>query len=387
MDESQTGALAAELIDPTAIFSRTLRNFLAPIWPFLEDPTVVEVMVNGPREVYIEQRGQLVKTDATFADEETLVAAIRNLLQFVGKRLTPDQPMMDGRLPDGSRVHVAMPPCSKIGPCMTIRKFARESFDIDYLVNCGTLSREAMDYLQVAIQTEKNILFAGGTSSGKTSLMNALSVFIPDEQRMVVIEESSELQLRRSHVIQLETRAPDRYGRGEIDIRELFRNSLRMRPDRIIVGEVRGGEALDLIQALTSGHGGSMSTMHADTPMDALNRLETMALMSDVAIPLNALRTQIASSIDIIIEMARFRDASRRVVQVTEVLPVDEEYRYQLSDVFVMKLPEGSKRLDDGVLTWTGARPAMADEVQSRLLAQSLPSLEPLFADKGPEEG
>ena len=382
MDEPEAGPLAAELIDPTAIFSKTLRHFLAPIWAFLEDPTVVEVMINGPGEIYIEQRGQLVKTEARFDNEDSLLAAIRNLLQFVGKRLSADQPMMDARLPDGSRVHVAMPPCSKLGPCMTIRKFARESFDIDYLVGCSTLTQELADYLKVAIQTEKNILFAGGTSSGKTSLMNALSVFIPDEQRIVIIEESSELQLRRSHVIQLETRAPDRYGRGEVNIRELFRNSLRMRPDRIIVGEVRGGEALDLIQALTSGHGGSMSTMHADTPMDALNRLETMALMSDVAIPLNALRTQIASSIDIIIEMARFRDASRRVIQVSEVLPVDDHYQYQLSDLFMMQLPEGSKKLDEGSLAWTGRRSLLADDVQARMMAQGLPSLGELFADK-----
>lgn len=382
MAEEHSGTLAAELIDPTAIFAKTLRHFLAPVWQYLEDETVVEVMINGPDEIFVEKRGQLVETDAKFDNEEALLAAIRNLLQYVGKRLSPDHPMMDARLPDGSRVHVAMPPCSRKGPCVTIRKFARESFDMEYLVRCGTLTQPLVEYLQVAIQTERNILFAGGTSSGKTSLMNALSVFIPAEQRLVVIEESSELQLRKGHVLQLETRPPDRYGRGSVDIRELFRNSLRMRPDRIIVGEVRGGEALDLIQALTSGHGGSMSTMHADTPMDALNRLETMALMSDVAIPLNALRTQIASSIDIIVEMARFRDASRRVIQVSEVLPVDEHYQYQLADLFVMQLPEGTKKLEQGGLVWTGRRSRLADDVQARLLAQGLPSLGELFADK-----
>lgn len=373
--------LAAEMIDPSEIFKRTLSKFLAPVQPYLQDPTIVEVMINGPNEVYVEQRGQLVKTDAKFESEDALIAAIRNLLQFVGKRLSEDHPMIDARLPDGSRVHVAMPPCSRIGPCMTIRKFTKGGFDFEYLVRSGTVTQMALDYLRVAIQSEKNILFAGGTSSGKTSFLNALSTFIPDRERIVIIEESSELQLKKPHIIQLETRGPDRYGKGEIGIRELFRNSLRMRPDRIIVGEVRGGEALDLIQALTSGHGGSMSTMHADTPMDALNRLETMALMSDVAIPLNALRTQVASSIDLIVEMSRFRDASRRVVQIAEVLPVAENYQYRLADIFEMQLPAGSKKLEEGKLTWTGRRPEMFKEVQARVMAQETPSLAPFFAD------
>ena len=384
MVEHNSGPMAAELVDPQAIFAKTLRHFLAPVWQYLEDPSIVEVMINGPDEVYVEQRGKLVLTDAKFDSEDTLLAGIRNLLQFVGKRVATEHPMMDARLPDGSRVHVALPPCSRKGPCVTIRKFSRESFDGPYLIQCNTLTQEVLDYLQVAIQTERNIMFAGGTSSGKTSLLNALSVYIPQDQRVVVIEESSELQLRKGHVLQLETRGPDRYGRGEVTIRELFRHSLRMRPDRIIVGEVRGGEALDLIQALTSGHGGSMSTMHADTPMDALNRLETMALMSDVAIPLNALRTQIASSIDIIVEMARFRDASRRVIQISEVMSVDEHYQYQIRDLFVMKLPEGKRKLEEGRLTWTGRRSVMADDVQCRTLAQTLSSLERIFADKEP---
>ncbi|NLX60568.1 MAG: CpaF family protein [Phycisphaerae bacterium] len=373
---------AAELIDPSTIFAKTLRSFFAPVQHYLDDPSVVEVMINGPEEVYVEQRGQLTLTDARFPSEDALVAAIRNLLQFVGKRLTDDRPMIDARMPDGSRVHVAMPPCSRKGPCITIRKFKKEGFDFDYMVQCGTISQMALDYLRISIQCEKNLVFAGGTSSGKTTLLNTLGNFIPAHERIVVIEESSELQLKLPHVLQLETRGPDRYGRGEVTIRELFRNSLRMRPDRIIVGEVRGGEALDLIQALTSGHGGSMSTMHADTPIDTLNRIETMALMSDVAIPLNALRTQIASSIDIVVQMSRFRDASRRVVQISEVLPVDEHYRYRLEDVFVMRLPEGGRKLEEGALQWTGHRPALMDEVQGRMMAQETESLAPLFADK-----
>ncbi|NIA20476.1 MAG: CpaF family protein [Anaerolineaceae bacterium] len=381
-EEESTSSLSAELIDPSEIFSKTLRSFLAPVQEYLDDPSVVEIMINGPDEIFIERLGRLIETGAKFENEEALVAAIRNLLQYVGKRLTADQPMIDARLPDGSRVHVAMPPCSRKGPCVTIRKFKKEGFDFDYLVQCGTVSRMALEYLRIAIQCEKNLLFAGGTSSGKTSLLNSLGAFIPPEERVVVIEESTELQLTLPHVLQLETRGPDRYGRGEVTIRDLFRNSLRMRPDRIIVGEVRGGEALDLIQALTSGHGGSMSTMHADTPQDALNRLETMALMSDVAIPLNALRTQIASSIDLVIEMARFHDASRRVIQISEVLPVDGNYQYRLKDIFLLKLPEGSRKMDQGRLEWTGERPALMDEVQGRIMAQETESLQPFFADK-----
>ena len=376
---TEHGARTADSIEARTIFERTLSKLLAPIQPFLADETVVEIMVNGPFEIFIEQRGNTVLTDAKFDDEDALVAAIRNLLQYVGKRLTDEHPLMDARLPDGSRVHVAMPPCSRKGPCLTIRKFSSDSFEVDYLVKSRTLTQMALDYLQTAVQTEKNILFCGGTSSGKTSLLNALSIYIPRQERVVVIEESSELQLRQPHVLQMETRAPDRYGRGEVTIRELFRNSLRMRPDRIIVGEVRGGEAMDLIQALTSGHGGSMSTMHADTPHDAVNRLETMALMSDVAIPLNALRTQVSSSIDIIVQMARFHDATRRIVQISEVLPVDENYRYQIVDVMRLQMPPGGRKVEDGTLGWTGARTAMMDEVQARLMMQALPSLATFF--------
>lgn len=375
---SEKAVQTTDSIEARTIFERTLAKLLAPIQPFLADETVVEIMVNGPEEIFIEQRGEMVRTEARFDDEETLVAAIRNLLQYVGKRLTDEHPLIDARLPDGSRVHVAMPPCSRKGPCLTIRKFSAESFEVDYLVSSGTLTPMALAFLQVAIQTEKNIVFCGGTSSGKTSLLNALSVYIPRQERVVVIEESSELQLRQPHVLQMETRAPDRYGRGEVTIRDLFKNSLRMRPDRIIVGEVRGGEALDLIQALTSGHGGSMSTMHADTPLDALNRIETMALMSDVAIPLNALRTQVASSIDLIVQMARFHDSSRRVVQISEVLPVDENYRYQTVDIMRLVMPPGGRKLQDGRLDWTGIKPAMIDEVQARLLMQQMPALEPM---------
>jgi len=273
-----------------------------------------------------------------------------------------------------------MPPCSRVGPCLTIRKFARQAFDMDYLIETRTLTPEARDFTKVCILAEKNFLISGGTSSGKTSLMNVLAGYVPGDRRIVVIEESSELQLQQPHVISLETKPPDRYGRGEVPIRMLFKHSLRMRPDRIIVGEVRGGEALDMIQAMTSGHGGSMSTIHADSPGHAMNRLETLAMMSGVDMPLHALRARIASAIDIVVQMMRFVDGSRRVIQISEVLPL-EQGNYHLQDLFDFKLPPGAKNIGEADLTWTGRRPTFADDVSIKLLVQSLPNLEPLFAD------
>jgi len=364
------------------IFEQTILHFLAPVGQFLSDPTVTEVMINGPEEIYIERRGRLQLTDAKFPSEAALVAAVRNVLQYVGKRLTTENPMMDGRLPDGSRVHAAMPPCSRKGVVVTIRKFSREAFDMDFLVKTRCLTSLARDFLKLCISTEKNLLISGGTSCGKTSLLNVLSEFIQADRRIVVIEESSELQLRQPHVLGLEARAADRYGRGEVTIRELFKNSLRMRPDRVIVGECRGGEALDMIQAMTSGHAGSMTTLHADSPVDALHRLETMALMSNVVIPLSALRAQVASAIHVIVQMMRFADGSRRVVQISQVLALDDAGRYHVEDLFILRMPEGERELEKAELQWTGAKIAFRDEVGVQAELKNLPSMDPLASDK-----
>ena len=364
------------------IFERTILHFLEPVGEFLRDPTVTEIMVNGPDEIYIERRGQLTLTEARFPDESSLMAAIRNILQYVGKRVTTEVPMVDARLPDGSRVHVAMPPCSRKGILLTIRKFSRQAFDMDFLVKSGCLSELSRDFLILCIGTEKNLLVSGGTSSGKTSLLNVMSEYIQSERRIVVIEESAELQLRQPHVLSLEGRGPDRYGRGEVTIRELFKNSLRMRPDRVIVGECRGGEALDMIQAMTSGHAGSMTTLHADSPVDALHRLETMAMMSTVDIPLAALRAQVASAIHVIVQMMRFADGGRRVVQISQVLALDTHGRYQVEDLFVLRLPAGERDLAKAVLQWTGAKIAFRHDVAVQAEILKLPSLEPLVADK-----
>jgi len=364
------------------IFEKTILHFLDPVRAYLDDPSVTEIMINGPAEVYIERKGALVRTEARFESQETLDAAVRNILQYVGKRVTPEQPMMDGRLPDGSRVHVAMPPVSRRGTVVTIRKFSREAFDMNYLISCGTLTEEARDFLRLCIVTEKNLLISGGTSSGKTSLLNVLSEYIQADRRIVVIEESSELQLQQPHVIGLESRAVDRYGRGEVTIRDLFKNSLRMRPDRVIVGECRGGEALDMIQAMTSGHAGSMTTLHADSAADALNRLETMAMMSGVEIPLGALRLQIAGAIHVIVQMMRFADGGRRVVGISQVVGLTESGRHQVQDLFNLQLPEGEHELTKARLQWTGEKCVFRNEVAVRAEARNFPRLSGLLDDK-----
>jgi pilus assembly protein CpaF len=364
------------------IFEKTIEHFLEPIGDFLRDPTVTEVMINGPGEIYVEQKGRLILTNARFPSEDALLAAVRNVLQYSGKRLMEERPLTDARLPDGSRVHVAREPCSRRGTVVTIRKFSRQAFDMDYLIECRTLTEMTRDFLVLCVRTEKNLLVSGGTSSGKTSLLNVLSEYIQEDRRIVVIEESSELQLRQPHVIGLEARPPDRYGRGEVTIRDLFKNSLRMRPDRVIVGECRGGEALDMIQAMTSGHAGSMTTLHSDSPADALNRLETMAMMSNVDIPLEALRAQIASAIHVIVQMMRFADGSRRVVEISQVLPLGGRGEYNVETLFALKLPAGESELSKATLEWTGRKFAFADDVSVQVEARKLPSLAPLIADK-----
>ena len=351
-------------MDSQAIFAATIQHYLAPIRQYLEDTTVTEVMLNSADEIYIERNGQLVRTKSTFADDEAFQAAVNNILQYTGKSLSDDQPLVDTRLPDGSRVHVAKAPCARLGTAVTIRKFAKANLDIDWLVQIGTLTEQARQYLKVMARAEQNVLVAGGTSSGKTSLLNALSDYIPKRERIVVIEDSAELQLQQEHVISLESRHPDRYGRGAVTIRDLFRSSLRLRPDRIIIGEVRGGEALDMIQAMTSGHGGSMGTLHANNPADALNRLETMALMSKVELPLYALRAQVASAIDLIVQMSRHIGGRRLVTQITEIEPLGDDGRYRMRDLFTTqpaKTEEGKKTMQ---LTWTGQRSAFAGQLR-----------------------
>jgi pilus assembly protein CpaF len=361
------------------IFAATVDHYLAPIRPFLQNQAVSEVMINRFDNIYIEMEGKLQHTDARFADDEAYEAAVRNILQYTGKTLREDQPLVDARLPDGSRVHVAGSACARGGMVVTIRKFSKANLDIDWLVKLGSLTDLVKRYLQIAVRAERNILVAGGTSSGKTSLLNAMSAFIPAGERVVVIEDSAELQLQQQHLIALEARGPDRYGRGAVTIRDLFRSSLRLRPDRIIIGEVRGGEALDMIQAMTSGHGGSMGTLHANNPHDALNRLETMALMSKVDLPLHALRAQISSAVDVVVQMSRHVGARRLVTQITEIDPLGDDGQYRMRHVFTMQPapgPAGEKAMQ---LTWTGERSAMTGRLRPEELLLVDDLVRPIF--------
>lgn len=322
-----------------AIFEASLRYFLEPIVPYLEDDTVSEIMVNGFEEVYIERNGRLQKTDARFASDDALLSAIRNVAQWVGREINEDKPVLDARLPNGSRVHAVIAPCARRGTYLTIRKFFREALTMEDMVRLGTISAAAREFLEVCVRLRKNILISGGTGTGKTVLLGALSRAIPEEERIVVIEDTSELRLIQGHCLYLEAKHADKEGQGGLSVRQLFLNSLRMRPDRIIVGEVRGGEALDLIQSMISGHTGSLSTIHANTARDALVRLETLSLMSDVEIPVYVARAQVASAIHVLVQIARFvEDGSRRVTRITEAAGLDEHGQYRTQDLFTLRM-------------------------------------------------
>ncbi len=321
-----------------------------PITPYLSDPQITEIMVNGKQTIYIEKSGKLIRTDNAFLSDETLRGTIDRMVSRVNRRLDESSPYVDARLPDGSRINAIIPPASLSGPCLTIRKFRREPFSMDELIELRTLSREASDYLRNAVLKRMNIIVSGGTGSGKTTLLNALSRFIPDEERIITIEDAAEIQLMKPHVIILEARPPNIEGTGSITIRDLVRNSLRMRPDRIIVGECRGGEALDMLQAMNTGHDGSITTGHANTPRDMLRRLETMVLFSGVEIPVKAIREQISSAIDILVHMNRLGNGRRVITSITEVTGISES-QILLQEIFRWKGERGMGK--EGELTPT----------------------------------
>lgn len=333
------------------IFNITTRRSLRPVIQWLDDPSISEILINGPQDIYIERNGLLEKTGASFDDEESLNTAARNIAQYVNKRITPQTARLDARLPDGSRVHMVFPRCARIGVCLAIRKFGRQAFSLDYLVKAGSLVAAAREYIELMVALGRNLIVSGGTGTGKTSLLNAISAVIPSNERIIVIEDSAELQFQQPHVVSLETAPADHHGAGAVTIRDLFHSALRMRPDRIIIGECRGGEALDLIQAMTSGHGGSMSTLHANNGRDALNRLETMALMSGVDLPLAALRAQVSSAIEVIVQTTRLADGRRMVTEISEVGSLTSHGQYTVTPIFSFS-PQAEK--ETPVLTWTG---------------------------------
>ncbi len=316
------------------IYRESTRHFLQPVLPLLNDPEVSEILINGPETIFFEKSGRLAKFDAAFPSAATLLAAARNIAEFAGRSLDDDRHSMDARLPDGSRVHVIVPPSSRNGVCISIRKFRQASFDMAQLVAWNSLTAPAAEFLSLCVQAHRNIVIAGGTGSGKTSLLNALSGEIPPQERIVVIEDSSELQLQQPHTVYLEAQPQRPDGGGRVTIRDLFVDSLRMRPDRIVVGEVRRGEALDLIQSMISGHSGALTTVHASTPQDAAIRLETLSMMSEVVLPAHVARLQVASALQLVICINRQTDGSRRIESITECLGLDNSGQYQFRELF-----------------------------------------------------
>jgi pilus assembly protein CpaF len=326
-----------------------------PIEPLLQDDTVTEVMVNGPSDVWVERSGKIQKTTVRFTDEHHLRRIINKIVAQVGRRVDESSPMVDARLPDGSRVNAVLPPLSLTGPLLTIRKFSKTRWDLGDLVKIKSLPYQAQEFLEAAIHAELNMLISGGTGSGKTTLLNAMSSAIPESERIVTIEDAAELRLNQAHVLRLEARPKNIEGQGEIPIRELVRNSLRMRPDRIIIGEVRGSEAMDMLQAMNTGHDGSLSTCHANSPRDAVSRLESMVLMAGVDFPMRAVRQQISRALDLVIQIERFSDGTRKVTSITEVQRMEGE-TVTLQDIFEYKIDKSQAEIG-GTLIYTGLRP------------------------------
>jgi pilus assembly protein CpaF len=337
-----------------------------PLEPLLRDDEITEVMCNNWDQIFIERDGKLERTNTSFADNAHLLRIIDKIVSQVGRRVDEASPMVDARLPDGSRVNAIIPPLALKGPTLTIRKFSRDPYTMDDLISFGTLTPKSAQFLAACVRGKLNVLISGGTGTGKTTTLNALSAFVPGDERIVTIEDAAELQLQQEHVITLEARPPNIEGQGEIRIRELVRNALRMRPDRIIVGEVRGAETLDMLQAMNTGHEGSLTTIHANSPRDALSRLETLVLTAGVDLPLRAIREQISSAFDLLVQINRLVDGSRRVTNVTEVLRMESEV-ITLQDVFVAKPPEedaaGRTLTLLSPLTCSGLKPHFLDKM------------------------
>jgi len=339
---------------------------LGPLEDLLDDETVTEIMVNGPEQIYVERGGKLEVTERNFIDDDSVLSVIERIVSPIGRRIDESQPYVDARLPDGSRVNAIIPPLSLVGPCITIRKFSKKPFTVEDLISFGTLTREIAEFLKAAVLLRKNILVSGGTGTGKTTLLNVLSNFLPDDERIITIEDAAELRLNQSHIVRLEARPANIEGRGAITIRDLVRNALRMRPDRIVVGECRGAEALDMLQAMNTGHEGSLTTIHANSPRDALARLETMVLMAGMELPVRAIREQVGSAIHLICQIARYSDGSRKISRITEIVGMEAE-RITLQDLFEFKqtgvTADGTVQ---GRLLPTGAVPTFIEEFKVR---------------------
>jgi pilus assembly protein CpaF len=335
-----------------------------PLQTLLEDETITEIMVNGAKNVYIERAGKLLRVPTTFESNEHVMRIIDRIVAPLGRRIDESSPYVDARLPDGSRVNAVIPPISLVGPVLTIRKFSRSPITVDQLVQFGSLTSEAVQFLKACVESRINIVISGGTGSGKTTLLNILSAFIPSDERIVTIENAAELQLRQDHVVTLESRPPNIEGRGEVTIRQLVINALRMRPDRIIVGEIRDEAAIDMLQAMNTGHDGSMTTLHSNSPRDTLARMETMTLMAGMDLPMRAIREQISSAIDLVIHQERMRDGTRKVVNITEVTGMEGDV-ITMTDVFMFEQTGYENTKVVGRLRPTGLRPKFMDKIEA----------------------
>ncbi len=362
------------LSEEAIILSRTERQHLfeqitaeilgfGPLEPLLADETVSEIMVNGPNHIYVEQSGRLSRTSLSFESDDHVLRIIDRIVSPLGRRIDESSPLVDARLPDGSRVNAIIPPLALNGPTLTIRKFSKTPLTIDNLIQYGSITPEGAEFLKACVLARTNIVVSGGTGSGKTTLLNICSNFIPDDERIITVENAAELQLAKEHVVTLESRPPNIEGKGEVSIQDLVINTLRMRPDRIVVGECRGGEALDMLQAMNTGHDGSLTTAHANTPRDTISRLETMCLMAGMDLPVRAIREQIASAVDVIVQQQRMRDGSRKVINITEVQGMEGDV-VVLSDIFAFEQQgfEGGKVI--GRLKPTGLRPKFMDRIE-----------------------
>jgi len=354
--------LIKEMVDDVSGFG--------PLEPFLDDETITEIMVNGPNQIYIERSGKIERVDATFLNDEHVLRVIDRIITPMGRRIDEMSPRVDARLPDGSRVNAIIAPLSLVGPVITVRKFAAKPYTVKDLIRFGTATPEMFEFLKACIEARLNIFVSGGTGSGKTTALNVLSSCIPNDERIITIEDAAELQLRQEHVLTLESRPPNLEGEGEITIRGLLRNALHMRPDRVIVGECRSGEALDMLQAMTTGHDGSLSTGHANSPKDMLRRLETMVLMTGYELPLRAIREQIASAVDLIVHTARLKDGSRKIVNITEIYGIEDD-EILTQDIFVFDQTGVSDGKIQGSLKPTGIRPTFME--QFRRMGVELP--------------
>ncbi len=351
--------------------------FLGPILPLLSDDTVTEVMINGPHDIFVERAGRIEQVDARFEDEAAVRSAANNIAQYVGKSIDDSEPILDGRLPDGSRVCIVLATIAAGKTSINIRRFSHKANTADFLLEKRSITPEALEFVQLAVRGGLNIVVSGGTGSGKTTILNILSNEFRDTERIVVIEDTRELQVQKEHVVQMEARPPDAYGRGQITVRDLFVTSLRMRPDRIVVGEVRRGEALDMVQAMTSGHRGSLATLHADTPAQTCGRLETMCMMADIGLPLAALRRQVALALDLVVQSARLHSGRRLITHISEVGLDEATNSYVIHDLFNLDTTTG-----EPVLVWTGRRPMLADDLAWKGLAGDVNLTKEIFAAK-----